>query len=98
MYMNMHLVPDGQSLYTVWVTLQPEGTPREECCAEEVDVIAPACLTSWRDILRAGVTNDPAATNAETYIRDTYEDGARVVGVVNQSTGGVTYDSFEEDA
>ena len=91
--MNIDALPAGKSLYTVHVTLDPEGTPRSEMAADEVDVVA-GSRASWGQVVSDGVENDGGA-NAGGYIWATYGENARVVGVVNQSDGFVLFDAFK---
>jgi hypothetical protein len=83
MFMNLDTLPVGKSYYTVYVTLDPKGTPRLEMSADEVDVVAPSSAS------RDEVVNECAAEIVSDYGTD-----ARVVGVVNQSDGYVVYDAF----
>jgi len=92
MFVDIDAVPAGKRLFTVHVTLGPNGTPRSEMSTDEVDVIAPA-RSDHEQVLEAGVENDGGA-NAGFYIAQTYGETARVVGIVNQSDGYVMWDSF----
>ena len=92
MFVNLDTLPRGKSLFTVYVTLDPAGTPRAECSADEVDVVGPRSASLQR-LMEEGRENDGGA-NVGEYIWQTYGPGARVVGIVNQSDGYVVYDGF----
>jgi hypothetical protein len=74
MWMNLHTLPAGQSMYTLAVTNQPAGTPADDLEYDEVDVVAPR---------RATVAQIVAAADLDGY------EGCRVIGVSNQSDGYV---------
>lgn len=75
MFVNLHSLPAGQSLYTVAVTAQPASTPDSDgWFYDEADVVAPA---------RATVADVIAAADLSGY------EACRVVGVINQSDGYV---------
>lgn len=93
MWMNLDQLPAGKAMFTVYVTLDPKGTPRDEMGADEVDVVAPR--SSGRQGVLENGTEHPDGGNAGEYIWQTYGPTARVVGVVNQSDGFVVYDAFE---
>jgi hypothetical protein len=80
MFVNLHNLPTGQSMYTLYLTMDPVGTPRDELCAEEIDVVASS---------RASVAEIIAAASAEL---EDYEPSIRIIGVVNQSDGYVMQD------
>lgn len=81
MFMNLDQLPAGQSMYTVYVTNDPAGTPRYDVCAEEVDVVT-SSQADAADVVRAGLAE----------IDDLYGPAIRIIGVVNQSTGFVVCD------
>lgn len=85
MWVNLHKLPAGKSMYTLYLTWDPKGTPRDEVCAEEVDVVAPS-RASWKQVYAA----------AEEEIRRDYNPDARLLGVVDQSAGSIIYDAFQE--
>lgn len=95
MWMNLDQLPTGKSMYTLWVTLDRYGTPREEMSAEEVDVVASSQARSRDEILEGGTVH-PTGEPAADYVREVYGESARVVGVTNQSEGFVFYDGFAE--
>lgn len=92
MWMNLDQLPVGKSMYTVYVTTDPEGTTRDEMEAEEVDVVA-SSSASWGTVVNDGKVH-PEGENAGAYIRESYGLDSRIVGVVNQSDGYVVYDAF----
>lgn len=94
MYVNLQNLPAGKSMYTVYVTIDPEGTPRDEMTADEVDVVAPSSA-SWGTVVNDGEAH-PRGGNAGAYIRKLYGLDSRIVGVVNQSAGVIIYDAFQE--
>lgn len=85
MFMNLDRLPAGQSMYTVFVTGDPAGTPRYDVCAEEVDVVTSSQADSV-DVVRAGLAE----------ILDLYGPEIRIIGVVNQSSGYVMRDMVME--
>lgn len=101
MFMNLDTLPAGKSLYTVHVTTDPEGTPRAQMGADEVDVVARSSVgfESWGTVCNDGQElrdfqaegNHRPATN---WILEMYGEDSRVIGVVNQSDGYVVYDAF----
>lgn len=98
MFVNLHTLPTGKSMYTAYVTTDPEGTPRDEMGADEVDIIAPSGVT-WGTVVSMGTIHDSIVDDAEppyadAYIREAYGPDSRVVGVVDQSAGEVIYDAF----
>lgn len=92
MWMNLDQLPAGKAMYTVYVSLDPEGTPRDETSADEVDIVAPAG-SNWSDVINKGKAH-PRGEDAKDFILDMYGPESRVVGVVNQSEGYVVYDAF----
>jgi hypothetical protein len=74
MWMNLHTLPAGQSMYTLAVTSDPVGTPEDAVEYDEVDVVAPR---------GASVAQIVAAADPDGY------EHCRVVGVSNQSDGYV---------
>ena len=93
MWMNLDQLPAGKSMFTVYVTLDPKGTPRDEMGADEVDVVAPSSAS--RDAIINDGAVHPKGENAGAFIREMYGLDSRVVGVVNQSEGYIVYDAFE---
>lgn len=85
MFMNLHALPVGQSMYTLAVTNDPTGTPHDQIGYDELDVVASS---------RANVAGVVAAAKAE--LDDLYP-GARVIGVVNQSDGYVVVENPDGD-
>lgn len=90
MYVNLHTLPADQAMFTVYVTLDPEGTHRSEITAEEVDIVYKRNAT-WGEIASYG-TDDMGDR-----IVDAYGPDARIVGIVNQSEGYVLFDAFGAD-
>lgn len=82
MFMNLHTLPAGQAMYTLAVTDDPAGTPRDQVEYDEVDVVAPA---------GASVAAIIAAADLDGY------EGCRVIGVVNQSDGYVVVEDPDGD-
>lgn len=82
MFVNLHTLPPGRSLYTVAVTDEPTGTPAADLTYDEVDVVAPA---------RASVASVLAAADLGGY------EDCRVVGVVDQSSGYVVAEAWDGD-
>ena len=83
-FVNLHAVPPGQSLYTLAVTACPPGTPPDARYCDEVDVLAPtsAPLSSLlRDVDLDGLGYG----------------GCRIVGVVDQSAGYVLAEDWDGD-
>lgn len=80
MFMNLHTLPAGQSMYTIYVT-HDEPTVAAEC--DEVDVVASKMATPQQvvDAARAELDRD-------------YPD-AGVIGVVDQSAGQVIFDGSD---
>jgi hypothetical protein len=95
--MNLHALPAGTHMYTAYVTTDPEGTPRDEMGADEIDITAPAG-SSWGVVVNDGLIHDTIVDDAETranqYIPEAYGPDCRIVGVVDQSAGVVIYDAF----
>jgi hypothetical protein len=91
-FMNLDTLPYGRSMYTVFLTWDPKGTPRDQMSAEEIDVIADR--SAHRELVaRDGMVNGDTRTCGQVIAED-YEPGARVIGVVNQSDGYTVYDAF----
>lgn len=82
MFVNLHTLPAGQHMYTLFLTTDPEGTPGDDLIVEEVDFVAPS---NWS---LAGVARKARKDGA----LDDYAPDARVVAVVDQSTGDVVQD------
>jgi hypothetical protein len=82
MWMNLHTLPAGQSMYTLAVTGDPVGTPKDEVEYDEVDVVAPR---------GASVAEIVAAADLDGY------EGQRVIGVSNQSDGYVMAQDVDGD-
>lgn len=82
MWMNLHQLPAGQSMFTLAVTNQPVDTPLAAVAFDEVDVVA----RSDADLLEVIETADLAG----------YE-GWRVIGVINASAGYVVADRLQGD-
>lgn len=85
MFMNLHTLPAGKSMYTIAVTVQPAGTPKDDIEYDEIDVVAGS---------RASLKEVISAASAE--IED-YGPHARVIGVVDQSAGYVVATRYEGD-
>lgn len=92
MFMNLDTLPAGKSMFTVYVTLDPVGTPRDQMGADEVDAVGPRSA-SLATLLEKGVENY-GGVNLGFFIAQTYGEKARVVGIVNQSDGYVSHDAF----
>lgn len=90
MWMNLDTLPAGKSMYTVYVTTDPEGTPRSKMGADEVDIVASSRAT-WGEVLSYGTAN---GVHAPTFLIDMYGEDHRIVGVVNQSDDYVVFDAF----
>ena len=82
MWVNLHSLPVGKSMYTIYLTTDPVGTPREHICVEEVDVIA-ASRASVAEVIEA----------AREEIDGTYSSAMRIIGVSNESDGYVMADA-----
>lgn len=89
MYAYFGTLPVGTSLYTVYITADPEGTARSQMTCEEVDVLAPS-RASWGTVASEGRING----RPQSRIVDDYGMDVRIIGVVNQSDGYVAYDAF----
>lgn len=94
MWMNLDKLPAGTSMYTVYVTDDPEGTARSAMSVEEVDVIGPSHCASWGQLVVNDSKVHPTGENASQYIVASYGEDVRIIGVVNQSRGSVIYDAF----
>lgn len=75
MFTDLHTLPKGQSMFTLILTGDPAGTPREDLYTEEIDVVAP---------VRASVEDIIATAKGE--LAD-YPADARIVAVADQSRG-----------
>jgi hypothetical protein len=82
MFVNLHNLPAGKSMFTIAVTDQPSGTDPNDIAYDEVDVVADH---------NAQVADVIAAADLSMY------DGCRVIGVVNQSEGYVVVETFDGD-
>jgi hypothetical protein len=96
MFMNIDALPAGTKLYTLYVVSEdvPEGTPRSEMHCDEVDVTCARVNGAWNDAPNYGKVH-PTGEHVPTYLMETYGDGVRIVGIVNQSDGFVVYDAFK---
>jgi hypothetical protein len=72
MFMNLHTLPAGQSMYTLFVTTAEEPNSYYE----EIDVVA-----------SSRATKDQVIDAAAGELAD-YEPGTRVIGISDQSSGG----------
>lgn len=81
MWVNLHTLPVGQSMYTLYLTSDPVGTPRDAIYTEEVDVITSS---------RASVAEVVEAAREE--IDSSYDSSMRIIGVTNESDGYVMRD------
>lgn len=84
MWMNLHTLPTGKSMYTVAVTLDPVDCDPQYASYDEVDVVASS---------RATVAEVIEAARAECV--DMYGPDHRIVGVSNQSDGYVMQENWE---
>lgn len=84
MWMNLHDLPAGKSMYTIAVTDFPADTPESERFYDEVDFVAPSSSTAAQVIERARLSGE-----LEGY------DDFRIVGVANQSDGYVMIQNWE---
>jgi hypothetical protein len=84
MWVNLHSIPVGQSMYTLYLTADPVGTPRDQVCAEEVDVITSS---------RATVAEVVEAAREE--IDASYSSSMRIIGVSNESDAYIMADVLE---
>lgn len=82
MWVNLHTLPAGQSMYTLAVTDQPNDTDPKDLSYDEVDVVAPSGAPVAEIIAAADLTG--------------YE-GCRVIGVANQSEGYVVVEITDGD-
>lgn len=80
MYVNLHTLPANKAMYTVSFTWEEAGSTPDLMWTEEIDVVAPRGLTAL----------EVAELTQETIEKD-YEEGARVIGVANQSDGYVMW-------
>lgn len=99
MWMNLDQLPAGKSMYTVYVTVDPEGTARSAMSADEVDVVAKRSA-EWGEVCSDGFVHDsfggePDERTAGVWIREMCGEDARIIGVVNQSDGYVVFDAFD---
>lgn len=96
MWMNLDTLPAGKSMFTVYVTLDDEGTPRSETSADEVDVVAPR-NANWSSVVNEGTVH-PSGEAAKDFILELYGPDSRVVGVVNVSEDYVVFDAWHDSA
>ncbi len=83
MYVNLHEVPAGKSMYTVALADAPVDLPKDErYIAEEIDILA-STSASVADVIAAALTGEDL------------EGSYRVVGVVNQSDAYVMAENWE---
>jgi hypothetical protein len=73
-FVNLHTLPAGQHMYTAWVTYDPYGEVKD---ADEIDFIADA---------RASVVILQGECASTRDYKVLYPD-ARIIGIVDQSTG-----------
>jgi hypothetical protein len=83
MYVNLHTLPPGKALFTLFVA-QP-GDPLE--LAEEFDVVGPARPPEPSYLASVVILE------AQSMLIDMYGDKVEVRGIVNQSGGGIIFDS-----
>lgn len=98
MWMNLDTLPAGRSMYTVYVTCEPEGTARSQMSADEVDVVARSSA-SWGEVCNDGQVlrdfrEEGNHTPATSRMLEMYGEDMRVIGIVNQSDGYVVFDAF----
>jgi hypothetical protein len=84
MFVNLHTLPAGQSMYTLYLTADPQGTARSEMNGEEEDLVLPRGLNGKAVLERPEVK---AALEG-------FEPGTRVIGIVDQSDAYVVWDAF----
>lgn len=85
MFVNLHSLPEGKSMYTVYLMFQEQTSP--DMYVEEVDVIAPTGAT-WGEVVMEG----------RDEIEDLYGLGGHwVAGVVDQSEAKVIFDAREAE-
>lgn len=85
MFVNLHNLPPGKSLFTVCVTDQLPSTPVSELCYDEVDVVADTGADAPAVV---------AAMSDED--RDAY-DGQRVIGVIDQWSSYIVMQDPDSD-
>lgn len=93
-FTNIDQVPAGRCLFTLHVTLDPEGTPRSQMACEEEDAVAPSGAT-WGQVVNDGEVVGHRESNVGAVLRAVYGLDMRVIGVVDQSCGYVLYDAFK---
>ena len=93
MWMNLDQLPAGKAMFTVYVTVDPEGTNRSAMSAEEVDVVA-SRSASWGEVVNDGGVH-PRGERCVDYLLESYGPDSRVIGVTNESDGYVVYDAFK---
>lgn len=82
MWLNLHQLPAGQSMFTLAVTNQPIDTPPAALAYDEVDVVARS-EADLQEVIESADLID-------------YE-GWRVVGVINASAGYVVAEQPQGD-
>ncbi len=94
MFANLDTLPADKHYFTVYVSTQPEDTPRDECEADELDIIAPA-FADWSDVVNKG-TAVGYDRPAQELLLEMYGIDMIVVGVVNQSIDYVVFDHWRD--
>lgn len=100
MFMNLHALPPGKEYYTVYVSTQDEDVTREDCVADEVDVIADRVsnTSEWGRVLNDGRVVGETEPNkpATNTIIEMYGEDAMIVGVVSQTEGWIVFDAWRD--
>lgn len=92
MFVNLHTLPAGKSMYTLYVTAAaPTTRSMTEC--DEVDATAKSNAT-WGEVASYGQAH-PDGTHLPTYLMDLYGPDVRIVGIVNQTDAFVLFDAFD---
>lgn len=93
MWTNLHTLPAGTSMYTLYVTTDPEGTNRSAMTCEEVDVTCERVNGTCWDAPNYGKVW-PSGEHVPSYLMEVYGD-VRIIGIVNQTDGYIAWDGFK---
>ena len=85
MFVNLHTLPPGQSMFTLFIR-HSDDPPEAIEWAEEVDIVAPDYASNDHLLIAKVIEAAKEATLAE------YGPTTEVLGLVNQSTGEVLFD------
>lgn len=84
MWVNLHTLPAGQSMYTVAITDGPLDMPdADRYIADEIDIVASSRASVAEVIAAAFAADGP------------FDSNVRVVGVSNQSAAYVMVENWE---